>query len=893
MNQTRSLFARPAALGGLLLSTLLVAGGCVYDEDVGDLPAEGCEANYDCPEGASCIDGACVGECVCPAVDAPVCGADGETYGNACEARCAAVEVVGEGACEDAPAECRPAECGPGPRVEPCPDGTARPQECRRDAANICTWFVGECADEPRPCDARECGPAPGAPNVQCEDGSIGGPVCERDDAGMCGWQFRECPDVCVCPDVWAPVCGSDGNTYGNGCEARCAGVRVVHEGECGEVGECAEDACGPPPFFVALCPDGSPPPQECRPADDGACRWQIGECPPVECAPDACGPPPPVAACPDGNGPAVECVATADGRCGWEVGPCDDICACPDVWAPVCGADGNTYGNACEARCAGVPVVADGECGGCACAEIWAPVCGADGNTYGNACEARCAGVPVAYEGECRGGQCAEDDCGPPPFLVAPCPDGNPPPQECAPGPDGVCGWQIGECAPICDCPDVWDPVCGVDGDTYGNACEARCAGVPVAHEGECGGQLCPEDACGERPARLPLCPDGQLPPMSCEPADDGACGWVVGECPGICDCPEIWAPVCGADGNTYDNECHARCRGVEVAHDGECGGECREDDCGRAPFLVAPCPDGSVPPQECVAGPDGMCRWEIGECPEPVCAADSCGPPPPVAPCPDGNGPTVECVPMADGRCGWEIGQCDFDCACLQVWDPVCGADGQTYGNACEADCAGVEVAYPGECRVDACALPPEPGPCEAAMRRWYHNAETGACEMFIYGGCQGNANNFQSAEACEEACGGGGGECRPEECGPAPGAPNFICEDGSVGGPVCERADDGVCGWNMRECPEMQACGADACGPAPRPRPCDDGSAPIQECVMDEAGQCGWTTECPAPPAECPADACGPAPRPLPCDDGSPPAQACMPQADGRCGWVTECR
>lgn len=39
----------------------------------------------------------------------------------------------------------------------------------------------------------------------------------------------------------------------------------------------------------------------------------------------------------------------------------------------------------------------------GCFCAEIFQPVCGVDGTTYGNNCEASCAGVDVRYQGECR----------------------------------------------------------------------------------------------------------------------------------------------------------------------------------------------------------------------------------------------------------------------------------------------------------------------------------------------------------------------------------------------------------------------------------------------------------------------------------------------------------
>ena len=53
------------------------------------------------------------------------------------------------------------------------------------------------------------------------------------------------------------------------------------------------------------------------------------------------------------------------------------------------------------------------------------------------------------------------------------------------------------------------------------------------------------------------------------------------------------------------------------------------------------------------------------------------------------------------------------------------------------------------------DICSLPGVIGPCEAYTPRLYYSAVTGQCESFIYGGCDGNANNFQTLEECEAAC------------------------------------------------------------------------------------------------------------------------------------------
>ncbi|XP_076822790.1 kappaPI-actitoxin-Avd3b-like [Clavelina lepadiformis] len=52
--------------------------------------------------------------------------------------------------------------------------------------------------------------------------------------------------------------------------------------------------------------------------------------------------------------------------------------------------------------------------------------------------------------------------------------------------------------------------------------------------------------------------------------------------------------------------------------------------------------------------------------------------------------------------------------------------------------------------------CNLPSKMGRCKGYHIRWFYNSEAASCQVFVYGGCRGNNNNFKTQEECERVCG-----------------------------------------------------------------------------------------------------------------------------------------
>uniref|UniRef100_A0A0X3P7B9 BPTI/Kunitz inhibitor domain-containing protein n=2 Tax=Schistocephalus solidus TaxID=70667 RepID=A0A0X3P7B9_SCHSO len=115
---------------------------------------------------------------------------------------------------------------------------------------------------------------------------------------------------------------------------------------------------------------------------------------------------------------------------------------------------------------------------------------------------------------------------------------------------------------------------------------------------------------------------------------------------------------------------------------------------------------------------------------------------------------------LPQYVGPCRARIQRFAYDAnlkACVPFTYGGCQGNGNNFETKeqCEAKCMGSLPYVQGKGLPERCTLPLSKGPCNMHWRRYAYSSQDNTCRLFIYGGCQGNENNFATREECEREC------------------------------------------------------------------------------------------------------------------------------------------